>query len=151
MTVMEKLMNAVLKRQQFVVDFEKRNLIINNQLIVKNGKPKDGMALYDLAVETQVNSFASVKDYLHSCFEEYYCSYPEKRKSKHAIFIAKRKEDMSDLELIVAKDRRAARAQLEGMFLCFLINGKLKYEGPDDSFFWEINGDNRFVALRKWF
>lgn len=146
MNVFHELMNRVDSGEPFNIDFEKRNLKVGKQFLIKNGECCEGM---------QIN-FGWSKYQILPIIEELYDSYkhslPSERndKKRKKYFKALPIEKLTDSQLMMACRREGAQARLEGFILCAVLSGKFKWTEDMGTWFWQSKTDPDLVILRSW-
>lgn len=146
MNVFHELMRRVDSGETFRVDFEKRNLKVGKQFLIKNGECCDGMQL----------DFGWSEDKILPIIEELYDSYkhslPSERsdKKRKKYFKALPIDKLTDSQLMMACRREGAQARLEGFILCSILSGKFKWTEDMGKWFWQSKRDPDLVILRSW-
>ena len=146
MNVFHELMRRVDSGETFRVDFEKRNLKVGKQFLIKNGECCDGMQL----------DFGWSEDKILPIIEELYDSYkhslPSERsdKKRKKYFKTLPIDKLTDSHLMMACRREGAQARLEGFILCAILSGKFKWDESYGKWFWQSKRDPDLVILKRW-
>ena len=146
MNVFHELMNRVDSGETFRVDFEKRNLKVGKQFLIKSGELCGDMQL----------DFGWSEDKILPIIEELYDSYkhslPSERsdKKRKKYFKALPIDKLTDSQLMMACRREGAQARLEGFILCAILSGKFKWAEDMGKWFWQSKRDPDLVIMRSW-
>ncbi len=102
-------------------------------------------------VEVNGDSVERPLEELEKLYLTFKRSYPSERSGYHLhdYFKALTAEEMTDAELVNGVERTYARASLEGFFLCWVLNGSLKWE-DDSKWFWQSPTEPDLVILKEW-
>lgn len=138
----EEFLQHVQDGDSFSVDFQKRQLRVNGELIVNNEPEKfpiDPCGIMN-CLKTLDLMYASYKYSLPTEFSEH------KRKG---YFKALKADQMTDAEMATGENREFARARLEGYILASILNGDLHWEDWMGNWFYQ-GADKDFVILKSW-
>ena len=137
------------KEDQYAVsvDLIKKNLIINGQYWIREGKVTD-LAPIDLLHTTYKEPAV---DILEQLYEVYKYSYPteSESKKKHNYFYALPAEKLDEYDLVNGVDRYLARVVLESAVLLFTVSGYLKWDESWGTWYYK-GSDPGFILLRDW-
>lgn len=146
MTIYEELIKRVSEGETFYIDFEKRTMKIGKQTIIDNGKYDDSRELIEfegLALKT-----------IYELYQDYKYSLPSERSDskRRKYFKALSVDELSDEQLMIARNREAAQAALEGFILCSILSGRLKWDEEimEGKWFYQNKTDPDLVLLRVW-
>ncbi len=115
------------------VSFKERKFKLNGQEVEVNGDNVD-------------DAYAEIEK-LYANFKR---SYPsENSELYHDKFKALKAEELTDYDLVMGEERTLARAKLEAYFLCWVLNGSLKWK-DETKFFWQSQNDEDLVILKEW-
>lgn len=155
MTIYEELIERVSNGETFHIDFEKRNMKVGNEFLVKDGEYDKNKTLINL--EDYIGDCGDEFEYIMKAIYGLYLSYkfslPSERSDnkRKKYFKALSMDDIPDWMLFNAKRREVAQAELEGFILCMIILGKFFWkEERLGKWFWQSKGDSDLVILRKW-
>ena len=146
MNVFHELINRVDSGETFRIDFEKRNLKVGKQFLIKNGECCDDMQL----------DFGWGEDKILPIIEELYDSYkhslPSERsdKKRKKYFKALPIDKLTDSHIMMACRREGAQARLECFILCAILSGKFKWTEDMGKWFWVSKRDPDLVILKSW-
>lgn len=146
MTIYNELMTKVDAGERFHIDFEKRNMKIGKQFLIKDGK-------YDEERELIGGTPLDVLSVIEELYQSYKYSLPSERScnKRKQYFKALRVDELTDRQLMTGCLREGAKARLEGFILCMVLNGNLKWnEETMGKWFWQSKKDPDLVILRSW-
>ena len=152
MSIYLDLVERVSNGETFHIDFEKRNMKVGREYLIKDGE-------FDVEKELfpSVHHICDTRDVLRM-IEKLYTSYkyslPSERSDnkRRKYFKALSMEEITDEQLMVAIRREVAQAALEGFVLCMIINGDLVWDEKimDGKWFYQSKADQDLVLLRHW-
>ena len=146
MLIFTELMRRVDAGETFKIDFQKRNMKVGKDYLIKNGE-------YDSA---RTIGFEWEESDILRMIEELYTKYkyslPSERSDnkRTRYFKALSIEEMTDKQLMIADRREGAQARLEGFILCAIVSGKFKWTEDMGKWFWQSKNDPDLVILRSW-
>ena len=145
MTIYGELMTRVDDGESFHIDFEKRNMKVGKQFLIKDGK-------YDVKRKLIGGTPTDVMSIIEELYQSYKYSLPSERScnKRRQYFKALRVDELTDKQLMTGCIREGARARLEGFILCMVLNGSLKWDESWGTFFWQSEKDDDLVILRRW-
>lgn len=146
MNVFHELMRRVDSGETFRIDFEKRNLKVGKQFLIKNGECCDGMEI-DFSWDEY-----KILPIIEDLYDSYKHSLPSERseKKRRKYFKALSIDKLTDKQLLTACRREGACARLEGFILCAILSGKLQWNENWGTFFWQSKRDEDLILLRRW-
>ena len=101
-------------------------------------------------VSVKTSTVANAYKEIEKLYANYKHSYPSERShSTHEYFKALTSEELSLEELVNGEERTLARARLEVNFLCWVLNGSLKWQ-DNRQWFWQSKADPELVILKEW-
>lgn len=131
----------------FRIDFIKRNLLIDNKYIIKEGKYEG-----NLGVDTPMPVNSLIEN-----IEEYYMQYrhsvPSARsESKYRkYFRALPEHKLDEQDMLYGENREIAQLRLELYILISIMNGDLVWdEFAKDKWFWQSPTQPSLVILKQW-
>lgn len=131
----------------FRIDFIKRNLLIDNKYIIKEGKYEG-----NLGVDTPMPVNSLIEN-----IEEYYMKYrhsvPSARsESKYRkYFRALPEHKLDEQDMLYGENREIAQLRLELYILISIMNGDLVWdEFAKDKWFWQSSTQPSLVILKQW-
>lgn len=145
-TIYEELLSRVEQGEKFNIDFEKRNMKIGKDWLIKNGECEVGRILYGMnpiAIKEQIESM--YKDFKYSCPSE---RSDSKRKG---YFKALSVDELTDEQMIYGESRELMQARLEGFILCAILMNHLKWEDlTEEKWFYQSPNDKDLIILKSW-
>ena len=151
MSIYFELIKRVENGETFHIDFQKRNMKVGKDYLIKNGEYDTSKNLMDMA--TDIQSIDDVITHIESIYPFYKCSLPSERNDnkRRKYFKALSIEELSDEQLMVAGSREVEQARLEGFILCTIICGKFKWnEEKLGKWFFQSKSDSDLVLLKSW-
>ena len=153
MSIYLELLERVSNGETFHIDFEKRNMKVGKDYLIKNGEFDETRALLG-------DSFGNVHNLTDLLFElevlyrVYKYSLPSERSDnkRRKYFKALPIEEITDEQLMLAERREYARAVLEGFVLCMIVSGQLVWDEQvmRGKWFYQNESDPDLVLLRSW-
>ena len=146
MTIYEELLSRVEQGEKFSINFEKRNMKVGKDWLIKNGKCETGRILYGY-------NPIQILELIESLYEDYKYSCPSERSDsrRKGYFKALSVDDLSDDEMVYGEPREYAQAKVEGFILCAIICGKFKWDEEKlGKWFWQSKTDSDLVILKNW-
>lgn len=149
MTIYLELLERVCGGESFRIDFEKRNMKVGRDYLIKDSEFDESRELirdsYD--IQTMLNK-------IEELYKEYKYSLPSERSdNKHKkYFKALPMEEITDEQLMTAERREFTQAVLEGFVLCMIVSGQLVWDEKvmHGKWFWQSSNDPDLVVLRSW-
>ena len=146
MTIFAELMMRVDDGESFHIDFEKRNMKVGKEFLIKDGK-------YDEERGLICGAPTDVLPIIEELYRQYKHSLPSERScnKRKQYFKALRVDELTDKQLMTGCLREGARARLEGFILCMVLKRCLKWnEETMGKWFWQSKKDPDLVILRNW-
>lgn len=147
MSIYMNLIERVDLGEQFHIDFQKRNMKVGKDYLIKNGE-------YDTA--KQLIAPMNMDDILKTIdglYFNYKHSLPSERSDskRKKYFKALSIEELDDFHLFNPILREPARARLEGFILCMILNGSFVWnEDKLGKWFYQSKNDPDLIILRDW-
>lgn len=146
MTIYEELLLRTEQGEKFHIDFEKRNMKVGKDWLIKNGECETGRILYGrtpVAIKEEIEWL--YKDYKYSCPSE---RSDSKRKG---YFKALSVDELTDEQMVCGASREVTQAALEGYILCAILMNHLKWvDLTEEKWFWQSKKEPSLVILRQW-
>lgn len=153
MSIYEELLERVSNGESFNINFEKRNMKVGKDYLIKNGE-------FDEERELLGEWFGNMQNLTDLLFElevlyrVYKYSLPSERSDnkRRKYFKALPMEEITDEQLMFAERREYSQAVLEGFVLCMIVSGQLVWdeEVMQGKWFWQSKIDPDLVVLRGW-
>ena len=149
MSIYLELLERVCGGESFYIDFEKRNMKVGNDYLIKDGE-------FDKSKELIANSYdmQTILSKIEELYEEYKHSLPSERSDnkRRKYFKALPMEEITDEQLMTAERREFSQAVLEGFVLCMIVSGQLVWDEHimQGKWFWQSNNDPDLVVLKSW-
>jgi hypothetical protein len=152
MSIYEELINRVSDGESFHIDFEKRNMKVGRDYLIKEGEYDETKELINPVFKQ--NCLEDILQGILQRYRSYKISLPSERsdnKRRH-YFKALSMEEITDEQLIVAERREVSQAALEGFVLCMIVSGQLVWDEEimQGKWFWQSKNDPDLVLLRSW-
>lgn len=146
MTIYEELIERVSNGEPFCIDFEKRNMRVGKEYLIKNGK-------YDTTKKLISTSEESIS-IIEKLYQEYQTSLPSERSEnkRRKYFKALPIEELTINNMVNGQLRDVAQCKLEGYILCSILNGDFKWNKDvmGDGWFWQSENNKNLILLRTW-
>ena len=153
MSIYLELIERVREGETFHIDFEKRNMKVGNEYLIKEGEFDESMELLPSLYE-DVYSLHVALHMIRELYRSYKYSLPSERSDnkRRKYFKALPMEEITDEQLMVAERREIAQAALEGLVLCLIVSGQLVWDEEimQGKWFWQSKSDPDLVLLRSW-
>ena len=153
MEIYSEFITRVEEGESFHIDFEKRNMKVGKDYLIKEGEYDKTRGLI-VGLGKFFNNLSDVLENIESLYKSYKYSLPSERsdsKRRH-YFKALPIEEITDEQLFFAQRREVACAALEGVILCQIIAGELVWDEEimEGKWFWQSKIDPDLVLLRSW-
>ena len=152
MSIYLELIERVSDGESFHIDFEKRNMKVGKNYLIKDGEFDETKTMFKLC--NQCNSIETILHRIEQLYKNYKYSLPSERSDnkRRRYFKALSMEEITDEQLIVAERREVSQAALEGFVLCMIVSGQLVWDekNMNGKWFWQSNDDPDLVVLRSW-
>ena len=154
MSIYLELIERVSDGEPFHIDFEKRNMKVGKEYLIKEGVLDESKELLSGYAENNANTLKVILRTIEQLYKKYKYSLPSERsdnKRRH-YFKALPMEEITDEQLMVAERREVACATLEGFVLCMIISGQLVWDEDvmEGKWFYQSKTDPDLVLLRSW-
>jgi hypothetical protein len=151
MTIYEELIKRVGDGEYFHINFEKRNMKVGNDYLIKDGEFDKSKALINPIFNN--HCLEDILRMILQRYRSYKISLPSERSDskRRKYFKALPVEEITDEQLMVAERREVAQAALEGFVLCMIVNGQLVWdEELMGKWFYQHPSDTDLIILRSW-
>ena len=149
MSIYLELLERVCGGESFHIDFEKRNMKVGNDYLIKEGE-------FDESKELIIGSddMQTILNKIEGLYKEYKYSLPSERSDnkRRKYFKALPMEEITDEQLIAAERREFSQAVLEGYVLCMIVSRQLVWDENvmQGKWFWQSQNDPDLIILRSW-
>lgn len=151
MTIYEELILRVSDGETFHIDFEKRNMKVGKDYLIKNGEYDTSRFLFNRPGDPATMEL--ILGTIEVLYQRYKYSLPSERSDskRRTYFKALPIGEIPDEELFLANRRETTKAKLEGFILCIVLEGNFVWdEETMGKWFWQSDEDKDLVILRKW-
>ena len=149
MSIYLELLERVSNGESFHINFEKRNMKVGNEYLIKEGEFGESKELVSGPYDMRI-----VLNMIEELYKQYKYSLPSERSDnkRRKYFKALPMEEITDEQLIVAERREISQASLEGFVLCMIVSGQLVWDEEimNGKWFWQSKNDSDLVVLRNW-
>lgn len=149
MSIYLELLERVCGGESFHIDFEKRNMKVGRDYLIKEGEFDESKGLIRDSYDMQ-----TILNKIEELYKEYKYSLPSERSDnkRRKYFKALPMEEITDEQLMVAERREFSQAVLEGFVLCMIVSGQLVWDEEimNGKWFWQSQNDPDLVLLRSW-
>ena len=144
---MEELIERVYNGEKFHIDFEKRNMKVGKEYLIKDGEYDRNMHALCISMNSE-----SVLEDIETLYRSYKYSMPSERseRKRRKYFKALLVEELDLNDMVNGESREMAQCVLEGYILCSILTGALKWKDEWGTFFWQSKNDPDLVILKKW-
>ena len=149
MSIYLELLERVCGGESFHINFEKRNMKVGNDYLIKDGE-------FDESKELIADScdMKTILNKIEELYKEYRYSLPSERSDnkRRKYFKSLPMEEMTDEQLMTAERREFSQAVLEGFVLCMIVSGQLVWDEEimNGKWFWQSDIEPDLVVLRSW-
>ena len=154
MSIYLELVERVSNGEHFHIDFEKRNMKVGKDYLIKEGKYDGTRPLLLCSDFYELQRLDSILSIIEGLYAKYKYSLPSERSDnkRKKYFKALPMEEITDEQLMVAERRETSQASLEGFVLCMIVNGQLIWDENimNGKWFWQSQTDPDLVLLRNW-
>ena len=155
MSIYLELIERVDSGETFHIDFEKRNMRVGKEYLIKNGEYDTSKELVNVIWEEDADhSLRVILHMIRELYRNYKYSLPSERSEsrRKSYFKALPIDELTDEQLILADKRETTRAALEGFVLCCIVAGYLYWDEEimQGKWFWVSKTDEDLVILRSW-
>lgn len=150
MSIYSELIERVDNGEKFCIDFEKRNLKVGKEYLIKNGEYDKSKELFGIEIYSLQVALHMIRD----LYKNYKYSLPSERSDskRRKYFKALTIDELPDDQLMIAGRRETAQAALEGFILCAVLTGQLTWDEEimGGKWFYQSKTDPDLVILRSW-
>ena len=152
MSIYLELIERVSNGEPFYIDFEKRNMKVGKDYLIKDGEFDESKELFPKLYEPY--DLYSSLHMIRELYKNYKYSLPSERSDnkRRKYFKALPIEELTDEQLMVADRRETAQASLESFVLCLIVSGQLVWDENvmQGKWFYQSKSDPDLVLLRSW-
>ena len=152
MSIYLELLERVSNGEPFHIDFEKRNMKVGKDYLIKEGEFDESKSVFKLC--ERCNDIETILHRIGLLYTNYKHSLPSERSDnkRRKYFKALPVEELTDEQLMVAERRETSRAALEGFVLCMIVSGQLVWDENvmNGKWFYQSKTDPDLVLLRSW-
>jgi hypothetical protein len=152
MSIYEELINRVSDGETFHINFEKRNMKVGKDYLIKDGEFDESKDLINPVFKH--DCLEDVLRMILQRYRSYKISLPSERSDnkRRKYFKALPIEEITDVQLMVAERREIAQAALEGFVLCMIVSGQLVWDEDimHGKWFWQSDIEPDLVVLKSW-
>ena len=152
MSIYAELINRVSDGESFHINFEKRNMKVGNDYLIKDGEFDESKELISPIFKD--DCLEDVLRMILQRYRSYKISLPSERSDnkRRKYFKALPMEEITDEQLMVAERRETSQAALEGFVLCMIVSGQLVWDENvmNGKWFYQSKSDPDLVILRSW-
>lgn len=152
MPIFVELIEMVENGETFHIDFEKKTMKIGREYLITADKRYTAEELFGKLYETPYSLHVVLHE-ISELYKNYKYSLPSERndKKRRKYFKALSVDELTDEQLMCARQRESAQAALEGFILCSILAGHLVWdEEIMGKWFWQSKNDPDLVILRSW-
>lgn len=154
MSIYLELVERVSNGEPFHIDFEKRNMKVGKEYLIKDGLFNGTRPLLICSDFDELQRLDGILSIIEGLYAKYKYSLPSERSDnkRKKYFKALPMEEITDEQLMVAERRETSQAALEGFVLCMIVNGQLVWDEKimNGKWFWQSQTDPDLVLLRSW-
>lgn len=151
MSIYLELLERVSNGESFHIDFEKRNMKVGNDYLIKEGEFDESKTLID---DVEFHALNDILCNTEILYKQYKYSLPSERSDnkRRKYFKALPIEEITDEQLMVAERREYACAVLEGFILCMIVSGQLTWDEEimNGRWFYQSKSDPDLIILKQW-
>ena len=152
MSIYLELIERVSEGESFHIDFEKRNMKVGRDYLIKEGEFDESKSVFKLC--EHCNGIETILHRIELLYKNYKFSLPSERSDnkRRKYFKALPIEEITDEQLMTAERREYSRAVLEGFVLCMIVSGQLVWDEKimNGKWFWQSDIEPDLVVLRSW-
>lgn len=152
MSIYLELIERVSEGETFHINFEKRNMKVGNEYLIKEGEFDSERELFPSLYEAY--NLRVALHMIRELYKNYKYSLPSERSDskRRKYFKALPMEEITDEQLMVAERREISQAALEGLVLCMIVSGQLVWDEEimEGKWFYQSKSDPDLVLLRSW-
>ena len=149
MSIYLELLERVSNGEPFNINFEKRNMKVGKDCLIKDGEFDESKELISGPYDMR-----TILNMIEELYKSYKYSLPSERSDnkRRKYFKALPMEEITDAQLITAERREFSQAVLEGFVLCMIVSGQLVWDEHvmQGKWFYQSKSDPDLVLLRSW-
>ena len=149
MSIYLEFLERVSNGESFHIDFEKRNMKVGNDYLIKEREFDESKELISGPCDMR-----TMLNMIEGLYKEYKYSLPSERSDnkRRKYFKALPMEEITDEQLMTAERREFSQAALEGFVLCMIVSGQLVWDEDvmQGKWFYQSKSDPDLVLLRTW-
>ena len=149
MSIYLELLERVCGGESFHIDFEKRNMKVGKDYLIKEGEFDESRGLIRESYDIQ-----TILNKIEELYKDYKYSLPSERSDnkRRKYFKALPMEEITDEQLMTAERREYSQAALEGFVLCMIVSGQFVWDENvmKGKWFWQSDIEPDLVVLRSW-
>ena len=149
MSIYLELLERVSNGESFHINFEKKNMKVGNDYLIKDGEFDESKELVSSPYDMRI-----ILNMIGELYKIYKYSLPSERSDnkRRKYFKALPMEEITDEQLMVAERREISQAALEGFVLCMIVSEQLVWDEEimNGKWFWQSEMDSDLVLLRSW-
>ena len=153
MSIYLELIERVDNGETFSIDFEKRNMRVGKEYLIKNGEYDETKGLFPKLYDEPCSLHVTLHQ-IRELYINYKYSLPSERSEskRKKYFKALTVDELTDEQLMMADKRETTQAALEGFVLCSILAGHLKWDDEimQGTWFWQSRSDEDLVILKSW-
>lgn len=145
--IWNKAQEKVHNGSSFRIDLEKRNLLIDNKYIIKEGKYEG-----NLGIDTSMPLYVLLEN-IEEYYKQYRHSVPSARSEskQRRYFRALPEHELAEQDMLYGENRELAELRLELYILIAIINGSFIWDDfAKDKWFWQSKVQPSLIILKKW-
>ena len=150
MSIYSELIERVDNGERFHIDFEKRNMRVGKEYLIKDGEYDTSKELFGIKIYSLQVALHMIRD----LYKSYKYSLPSERSDskRRKYFKALTIDELTDEQLMIAGRRETYQAALEGLILCAVLDGQLTWDEEimGGKWFYQSETDPDLVILRSW-
>ena len=145
-TIYEELLERVERGERFLIDFEKRNLRVGKNYLIKNGEWDNDRKLIQNS-----SLFLRPLDTIEVLYDMYRGSLPSERSEskRRSYFKALPFDELTDEQMIIGLNREIAQARLEAYMLIAILKG-LTWDDTWGNWYWASKKYPELIILKQW-
>ena len=146
MTIYEELLSRVEQGEKFQINFEKRNMKVGKDWLIKEGEWNKERELIGIPPAIS-NPFDVIEVY----YNRFKTSMPSERSEakRKGYFKALSVDELTDEQMITGQNREVAQARLEGYILIAILSG-WTWQDEYGKWFWQSKTKPDLIILKQW-
>ena len=149
MSIYLELLERVSNGESFHIDFEKRNMKVGNDYLIKECEFDESKELISGPYDMR-----TILNMIEELYKSYKYSLPSERSDnkRRKYFKSLPMEEIADEQLMTAERREFSQAALEGFVLCMIVSGQLVWDEHvmQGKWFYQSKSDPDLVILKSW-